>query len=179
MIVSANGVRTLGAPQSFEVKPVANLPAGTDLNAVAAFQQEVAGLRRRAAAAGQEINRVRDELRHMRAAVAATPKADPALFGRIDAANVRLAELNRRLNGDPARQRLNEATAPSISGRVWSAMSAWETRQMPTATQRRDVEIATTELASLSRDLQALVSDEVAKLRAALDAAGAPWTPRR
>jgi hypothetical protein len=179
-IVSANGVRTVGRAQSFEVKPVNTLPAGTDLTAVAAFQQEVAELRRRAAAAGQTIERVRDELRHMRAALLATPKADAALYRRIDEANATLAGLGRRLDGDAARQRLNEPDALSISGRVWSAMNTWETRQMPTATQRRGVEIARAELTTLSRDLEALVTGELVKLRAELDAAGAPpWTPRR
>jgi hypothetical protein len=73
----------------------------------------------------------------MRAAMLVTPKADQALFGRIDAANATLAGLTRRLNGDPARQRLNESDRPSIGDRVYSGMSTWETRQMPTATQRR------------------------------------------
>ena len=75
--------------------------------------------------------------------------------------------------------RLSEPDAPSIAGRVFSAMSAWETRQMPTATQRRDAELAGAALATLSRDLEALVSGPLGALRAALDAAGAPWTPRR
>ena len=112
MMVSASGLRTLGTPQSFDVKPVNNLPAGTDVAAVAKFQQEVADLRRRAAGTAAEITRLQDELRHMRAALLATPKADPALFTRIDSANKALAELTRRLNGDPARQRLNESASP-------------------------------------------------------------------
>lgn len=59
-------------------------------------------------------------------------------------------------------------------------MSVFETRQQPpTATQRRDVEIARADLAALSRDLDALMKGEIAQLRAALEAAGAPWTPRR
>jgi photosystem II stability/assembly factor-like uncharacterized protein len=178
-VASPSGLRTVGAPQSFEVKPVNNLPQGTNVTEVAAFQEQVSELRRRTAAAGENINRISDELRHMRAAVLVTPKADPALVGRIDAANVTLAGLTRRLYGDPARQRLNESDLPSIAGRVSSGMSTWENRQMPTATQRRDVEIATSELATLTRDVEALVVGEIAKLRAALEAAGAPWTPRR
>ena len=179
VIVSVGDVRTVGSPQSFEVKPVNTVAPGTDPAAVAAFQQEVAGLRRRAAAASREIGRVRDELRHMRAALVATPRADAALFRQLDDVNRALAGLSRRLDGDPVRGRLSESDAPSISGRVSSAMSAWETRQMPTATQRRDAEIAGAELATLSRDVEALVSGPLAALRAALEAAGAPWTPRR
>jgi photosystem II stability/assembly factor-like uncharacterized protein len=179
LVVSASGARALGAPQSFEVKPTPNLPQGTDFTAVAAFQQEVADLRRRTASVTTEVGRVRDELRHMRAALPAAPKADPALFGRVDAAAATLADLSRRLSGDPARQRLSEPDTPSISARVGAAMSALDTTQMPTATQRRGLEIAASELDALVKDLDALKSGELARLRAALDAAGAPWTPGR
>ena len=178
-IVSQSGVRTLGAPQTFEVKPVRNVPAGTDFTAVVAFQSEVAELRRRTAALGAEIGRIGDDLRHMRAAVVAAPKADPALFRQLDEVNAAVAGLTRRLFGDPVRGRLNESAAPSIAGRVGSAMSSFETRLMPTATQRRDAELARTELEALSRDHETLRSGPLVKLRAALDAAGAPWTPRR
>jgi hypothetical protein len=179
MIVSAAGARAVGAPQSFEVKAVPNLPPGTDPAAVAAFQQQVAELRRRAAGTGAEIGRVRDELRHMRTALVAAPRAEPALFARIDAASAAAAGLARRLNGDPARQRLNEPDRPSIGARIRAAMSTWDTRQMPTATHRRDAEIAGAELTTLAGELDGLVAGELAKLRAALEAAGAPWTPRR
>ena len=50
---------------------------------------------------------------------------------------------------------------------------------MPTATQRSDVEIAGAELAALSKEFAALRAGELAAIRAALEAAGAPWTPRR
>jgi photosystem II stability/assembly factor-like uncharacterized protein len=179
MLVSREGVRTLGGPQSFDVKPVQNLPETTDFAAVAAFQEQVSDLQRRAAITGDDIARVREDLRHMRAALLVTPKADPSLFGRLDAAGARLATLARRLNGDPARQRLNEPDTASISSRIRAAMSTFDTRQLPTGTQRRAVEIASAELAELSRDLEGLVTGEIAQLHAALQAAGAPGLPRR
>jgi len=179
MILSAGGARTVGKPQAFEVKAVENLPEGTDVKAVAAFQQQVADLRRRVAGLGEELNRARDQLRRMRAALVAAPKAEPALFVRLAAADKAVAELRRRLEGDPVRARLNESDVASIGGRVNAAMAVFDTRQMPTATQRRDVEIATSELGTLSRDFDALMSGEMIKLRDALEAAGAPWTPGR
>lgn len=179
MLVSKDGVRPLGGPQSFDVKPVQNLPETTDFAAVAAFQEQAADLRRRAAITGADIARVREDLRHMRAALLVTPKADPSLFGRVDAAEAGLATLARRLNGDPARQRLNEPDTASISSRIWAVMGTLDTRQLPTGTQRRAVESASADLAALSRDLEELVSGEIARLRAALQAAGAPGIPRR
>jgi hypothetical protein len=180
LVVSASGVRRLGTPRSFEVKPVPTAPSGTDFVAVAAFQQQTAELRRQVAGAEAEISGAREQLRHMRAALLQAPRANPALFARMDSVTRALAGLELRLSGDPARQALNESDAPSISGRVGQVMNGhWETRQTPTATQRRDLEIAAAGFETLARDLKGLIGGELARLEADLEAAGAPWTPGR
>ena len=85
------------------------------------------------------------------------PGAYSALYSRLDAVGQAVAEFERRLNGDPARQKLSEPETLSIGGRVGrSGTTTGQTRQMPTATQRRDLEIATAGLDALERDLQAL-----------------------
>jgi hypothetical protein len=180
MVVSASGVRRLGTAQSFEVKPVPNAPAGTDFIAVAAFQQQAAELQRRIGGAGAALGRVGEQLRHMRAALVQTPRADPALYARIDSVGRSLAAFELLLSGHPARQRLSESEAPSIRERVGQVIGGhWETRQMPTATMRRDIGIATASFEALMRDLTTLLDGDLARLEADLEAAGAPWTPRR
>ena len=162
------------------MKPVTNVPSGIDFVAVAAFQQQAADLVRRVGGAGAELGRVRDQLRHMRAALVQTPKAEPALYARIDSVTRSIAELEVRLNGHPARQRLSESEAPSIGERVGMVTGGhWQTRQMPTATMRRDLEIATTAIGALERELAAVLAGDLSRLEAALQAAGAPWTPGR
>lgn len=180
MVVSANGVRRVGAAQSFEVKPVPTAPGGTDFAAVAAFQQQTAELRRQVAAAEERIAAARVQLRHMRAALLQAPRAQEDLFARMESVTRTLGALSHRLSGDPARQALNESDTPSISGRVGEVMGGhWETRQTPTATQRRDIEIARDALGVLTRDLKALIETDLARLKTDLEAAGAPWTPGR
>jgi hypothetical protein len=180
VLVSASGARSLGAAQSFEVKPVPNLPPGTDPAVVAAFQGETAEAGRRLSSASAELGRIKDQLRQMRATLGETPKADLALYTRLDAVGQTVAELERRLYGDPARQTLSEPDAPSIGDRVGAIRDGhWRTRQMPTATQRRDLEIATAGLDALERDLKALIAGDLAKLEEAFAAAGAPWIPGR
>ncbi|HKV13260.1 MAG TPA: hypothetical protein VJ725_34285 [Thermoanaerobaculia bacterium] len=116
----------------------------------------------------------------MRATLVETPKADLALYTRLDAVGKTVAELEQRFNGDPARQKLSEPETPSIGDRIGTIRDGhWQTRQMPTATQRRDLEIATAGLDALERDLQALIAGDLAKLEEAFAAAGAPWTPGR
>src|SRR5215203_1557034 len=180
VVVSASGARSLGAAQSFEVKPVPNLPPGTDPAAVAAFQAETAEAARRLSSAVAELGRVKNQLRQMRATLGETPSADLALYARLDAVGQSVAELERRLQGDPARQNLSEPDTPSIGERVGAIRYGhWLTRQMPTATQRRSLEIATAGLDTVERDLKALVAGDLAKLEEAFAAAGAPWTPGR
>ncbi len=180
MIVSASGVRSLAGPQSFDVKPVPNLAPGTDPQAVAAFQERTAEALRRVSSASAELDELKDQLKHMRATLAETPKADPALYAQLDAVNVAVAGLKQRLEGDPARQKLSESTAPSIGDRVSGVKDGhWETRQMPTATQARDIEIAEAGLGVLERDLKTLIAGDFARLEEAFTVAGAPWTPGR
>jgi len=180
LVVSSSGVRRLGQAQGFEVKPVPNALPGTDYQAVAAFQQETAELMRRVQGVGAELNRARDRIRHLQAALDRTPRASPALQSRIDSVTRRLAELETGLNGDAVRQRLDESVSPGVRGRVGEVIGGhWDTRQAPTATHRQNIAIARTGFDALARALAALLDGDVARLEADLEAAGAPWTPGR
>lgn len=179
VLVSASGVRELGAAQGFEVKSVPNVRGNVDLVAAAAFQGRVAELARRLAITESETGQLHGELRRVRATLIATPRAAPALHAQLDSIMASLAGFERRLSGDPARARLNQSNERSISERVWTATSTFGTRLPATATQREQAELAEGELAAVAREWRAFVDGDVARLRAALEAAGAPWTPGR
>ncbi len=175
--VSDAGVEELGSPQSFTLKPTPGAP-GTDFVAVAEFQRETAGLQRQVQAAGAELDRQRDRLRYMRAALQRTPGADLTLYQRIDALDSGFEILSRRLRGDPVRGSLDESRVPGISGRVGSVAGGhWNTRQRPTATMRSNLEIARGDFQEFAVELADLISGPLAELEEALAAAGAPWTP--
>ena len=150
-----------------------------DVVAAAAFQERVAELARRLAITESEIGQLHGELRRVRATLIATPRAAPALHAQLDSIMASLAGFERRLSGDPARARLNQSNERSISERVWTATSTFGTRLPATATQREQAELAEGELAAVAREWRAFVDGDVARLRAALEAAGAPWTPGR
>jgi photosystem II stability/assembly factor-like uncharacterized protein len=177
LVVSGAGVRTLGSAQTFTVKPLMNVRA--DFAAVAAFQAEVAELRRQLSATNAEIDRLRQLLRHARVALVAAPRAEPTLLPRADSIEAAVSAIARRLSGDPARQRLSQSDVPSVASRINDAASSWDNRQLPTQTQRAGVAWSTGELAAIRRDLRALVTGDLARFEAALEAAGAPWTPGR
>ncbi|MEJ2583902.1 MAG: hypothetical protein P8Z38_02300 [Robiginitalea sp.] len=108
-----------------------------------------------------------------------TPKATSELFTRINRLEKDLSGLRMRLSGDPARRRLNEAAVPSISARVGQVVYGhWETRQMPTGTHKKNLEIARGDFESFRADLNSFIED-LESLEAALEKAGAPYTPGR
>lgn len=179
-MATADGFRSIGEAQEFEVKPVPTAPPGTDFAAVADFQFRVSELAREMAGAGAEIGRVRDRLRHMRAALVQTPKADPSLFSRMDEISGRLEAMNLQFSGDPIRGQWNMPSVPSIRGRVgYVQYGHWDTRQEPTQTQLASIEIAEGEYAAFIGGLRNLVEVELPRLETDLAAAGAPWTPGR
>ncbi len=179
-LVTATGVDTVGEAQSFTVKPVPNIDAGTDFGAAAAFQAETADLLRRARGAAAEIGRARDRLRHMRAALDETPAAGAELYARLDDVGARLDDIATRLQGDRIRGRLNEPSTPSIVGRLGQiAGGHWGTRQEPTATQRASFAVAQAEFGTAAAALRTLLEQDLAMLEAELEEAGAPWTPGR
>jgi hypothetical protein len=178
ILVTSDGASPLGGSARFEVKPVPTAPAGTDFIAVAAFQLRTSELQRRINGINGEVGRVRERLRHMRAALLRTPRADAALLPRMDRFEALLNALTLRLQGDPIRGSLNESSVPSISNRVGNVVGGhWETRQAPTATQRQNIEIAERDFDSLSTELAGLIDGELMAIERALAAAGAPWSP--
>ncbi len=180
-LLSRAGVEPLAEPRELTVEALPSFSLEhPDFQAVAAFQRRTSDLLRTARGAAKEIDRAEDRLRHLRAALDATPGAEPALCGRLDAIGGALAGMRLRLQRDAIRDRLHEASAPTILDRLGQVASGhWRTRQAPTATMRASVEIAAGELAGLVPELARLLASDLPALEAELEAAGAPWTPGR
>jgi len=172
--LDGNQVLPLGKPQSFNVKAVRDAAEGVDYTEVASYQQKTSMLMRQVTNASEELKRTRDLLAHMKAAAVMAPQAAASLFARLDDFGVELSQLEARLTGDKIRAGLDESALPSIVGRAYNAANTWSTTQAPTATQKADFEIAKTEFAAFSDDLEALLSGQLVQLEADLKAAGAP-----
>jgi len=174
LALAGEQVLPLGQAQQFSVKPVRSAPTDSSYGEVARYQQAAADLSRKIVHAGEELARTRDLLRHMQAAAVEAPAAATSLFTRLDAFDAALNMLETRLSGDRVRERLSESSSPSISERAANAANSLRTTHMITATQKTDLEIAGTDFSDFAADLQSLLSKDLAKLEADLEAAGAP-----
>ncbi len=180
MYMLKNGdLRQVGTPQQFKLKPTPNSPSDIDFKEVAKFQQRTSGLLKDMYAASSKIREVGNRIRYMKAALLETPKANAALFAGLKPLETKLAEFRQRLYGHPIKNKLNEATEPSIMSRAGSvAYGHWETRQLPTETQKENIRIAEMDFNSFKTDMKAYTT-ELIQYEAKLEAAGAPYTPGR
>ncbi len=171
----------LGEPQEFSIEPLDNqsLPAAEPAEALS-FARRTADLHRRLQAAEAELEAAGEKLDYLEKAIFETPAAPTGLLTRIRAAERRIAELEAELSGDAIRSRLREPRQPSITGRVGSIVYGhWGNRSGPTATHRRELEVAAEAWARLAPGLRELIERELPEIERALEEAGAPWTPGR
>ena len=168
-----------GARQEFSVKAVPTSPIGTNFSEVADFQQKTSELSRQISSANRKMAEVGESIRHMKAALMETPNATSELFQQAEALQNKLTSLRTRLTGDRIRGGMSESTEPSISARVGQVIYGhWGTRQSPTETYLRNIEIAEMDFEIFRTDLQDYL-EELELYEERIEEAGAPWTPGR
>ena len=173
-------LEALGEPQSFVVKSLGLESLESDRQALFDFQQSAAALLRAVLASEQILNEGADSLGAMKAALVATPGVDrPTLGQRLRDLERRLADLRRELAGDSTIRSRNEPVPPAILQRAQRAASGvWGSTASPTATHRRQLEVARDAFEDLSGEIDAWLSG-LEGVGEDLEAAGAPWTPGR
>lgn len=178
LYVMNNGkLESQGAKQDFNVKPV--YPTNINYEEMAAFKKQTSDLSRKTSSAASQLSEAGDKLRFIKAALTKTPNATPDLFAQLTALNATLFNLSNTLMGDRVLQSKDQSTSPSIMNRVGTVIYGhWSTTEPPTATYRRNIEIAQTEFDQYLKDASAFFI-ELADFEVKLEKAGAPYTPNR
>jgi photosystem II stability/assembly factor-like uncharacterized protein len=177
-----DGVLTaLGEPQVFPVEPASTptLPV-QDRAAVTAFYRKAADLQRAVMGSMQVVNETLQQLALLRRALDETPGADPALRQETVTLEYRARDLQEELTGDQTIASRSESAPPAISDRVQNMVgNMYQTLYGPTATHRRDYQIAAEAFGAWLPRLRQLVDADMKVLQARAEAAGTPWTPGR
>ncbi|MFT4605710.1 MAG: hypothetical protein ACI9W4_002454, partial [Rhodothermales bacterium] len=175
VVLDSDGARTVGDEASFNLKAL--FPG--DHAATMASQADARELIRRIEVANSELGEFSNRIRHMRAALLLAPGADAAVFQQVDALEGALTSLRTSLSGDRVRGQLNETSSPSIRSRVNRAVgSMFGTTQAPTQTQLHGLELGRAAFDSFKNQVGAFRT-QMGAAEAALESAGAPWTPGR
>ena len=126
-----------------------------------------------AAGAAEEALR---NLSFVRKALVDAPKADAKLLEQARAIETGIQAAMRELVGDQTVARRSEARLPSLMERVSTQVGS---TGPITKTVLRDYEIAADGFGAVLERLRGLIERDLRALGAAMEAAGAPWTPGR
>jgi photosystem II stability/assembly factor-like uncharacterized protein len=170
----------MGEPQLFETIPLAwaSLPSpnyGEQLQ----FQQKASRLLRAALGAAAVVEDVKERLRYINKSLLDTAAAGPELPARAREIELKLADIDLRLNGDRIAAKYQEPTLPSILDRIDRITEGFWSTAKTTTTHLRQYEIAAEEFAEVYESLKALLEVDLKALEQEMDRAGAPWTPGR
>ncbi len=151
-----------------------------DRSTLVSFQEKVSRLQRAVMGAVESANALKTNVAAMRRALYETPGASTELINTATAIQKRNEDILRELRGDVVLRAHDENTGPSISERVMEIVSGQRmSTALPTQTQLKDYEIASSQFTTVLAQLKSLASGDVKKLEDALEAAGAPYTPGR
>ncbi|MBI5601390.1 MAG: hypothetical protein HY944_07460, partial [Gemmatimonadetes bacterium] len=171
-------VTPIGARQTIEVL---NDPAGTvtmaDHAARARLMTRQQQLQRQVGGALELATATQARLDAMKRAADQAPAVPASVQADVRAAIKVNEGILEALRGDAILGGRNEATPPSISSRV--SVDMGRTLGAPTNTMIRDLDIAESQFASQRTALRTLVQETIPKIEAALEKAGAPYTPGR
>jgi photosystem II stability/assembly factor-like uncharacterized protein len=179
MAKRVDGVTTpLAAPQKFDVymldSTLTQRPA-----AVIAFAQKVSGLQRAMTGANSLVDELSTRVQSLERAVDETPSASAKLSSDVRALGRTLRDMRESLNGDPTLSRRQEATPPSLLGRMQVLAQGTRSLDAATATQQHQYDIVAGEYTKIQTRLRAIVDTELKSVEAAAETAGVPWTSGR
>jgi len=166
--------------QTVRAVPLSEGPLSPQSRAqIAEFHQQTSRLQRAAMGANGALGEAENRLGLLRRAIDATPRAPAELAGRAQAMAVRLRDLRIEFSGDNTLSSRAEPLPPSVMGRVQRIVrGTWSQTGSPTATHRASYAAASAEFGEFLPKLRAVV-EEMRRLGADAEAAGAPWTPGR
>ena len=173
----------LGAPITFAV--VDADPPGSRRNprnaTVLASELRNAELERAALGAAAWLNDLEERLRFLKRAIDESARADSALVSRVRALQVRVLDVQERLNGDPTRGRRNESSPTGLLGRLQNALaqSRGSTLEAPTGAQLAQLDIVRAAISGILAEIRQLADVDVKAVESAAEAAGIPWTAGR
>jgi photosystem II stability/assembly factor-like uncharacterized protein len=177
-----DGVTTaFGEPQTFQVESLGlQTLKAADAAELLAFERKTARLQRAVLGAIDAAEEAQEHLKAVKKAIDDTPAADAKLATEARRIDRALDDLLVSLRGDRVMARHNEPTPMSTQERVQAIVyTQWSTTVAPTGTSRKAYATAADAFEQELATLRTLVGTDLPALEAAMEKAGAPWTPGR
>jgi hypothetical protein len=149
--------------------------------AVLATELRNADLERTAFGMAAYLGDLDGQLRFLRRAIDESARADSALIRQVRALQIKVTDVQERLNGDPTRGRRNENAPNGLLTKLAIALgqSRGATLEAPTVAQQAQIDIVRAALGGILAEMRQISDVDVRALETAAERAGIPWTAGR
>lgn len=170
-------VTQLQEPQSFEVVQLREGALdGATADEAAAFWQEIANVQRVASAVNQALASTIGKVTTLQTALERSAAVPGELEAKLATIRKQVDALDKTLNGLKSKNSIGDVNERTISSRISvAAIGTARSTYGPTATHRRSLEIAKTQLSEVKATLSELMDSTIPAFEKELSAAGAPW----
>jgi len=149
---------------------------GASLEEVAAFWKEVASMQTALSAINRSISASKKKVKAMKIALERSESANPELYQKLQSARNELLSIDKQLNGSPARSKVGEKDATSISRRIFVArMGTRNSTYGPTPMHKRNMEIAKKQYKAIKAKYEKIKKETIPQLERELVKVGAPY----
>jgi photosystem II stability/assembly factor-like uncharacterized protein len=173
-------VSDLGQRQTFEVVSIREptLPGSTQEQRVI-FETQIDELIRASGGTVSAIDEIVAEIDAIKE-VLERSTADASLYEIANSLKQRITAQRERLTGNETREIFKDQAAVTLGERIWHArFDPSSSAYGPTPEQRESLQIGRALYDDVTGQLSALIDDEYAGFKEALDVARVPWTPGR
>ena len=170
------GLKLLSSAQTFEVKPLAKgaLPA-KPTSEIDDFREMYQDFQQDLTATNTVLGRSIEKVDAMKRAFDEAERPTDALATKIQNIKNQVQELNKQMNGSPARNEIGEKTPPSPQDGSFIGLVALRNTYGPTGNQKAAMLRAKNQLEQIKTELRGLTKSAIPAIEAELKAAGAPW----
>ena len=167
---------TLNPPVHFEVVPLREgALQGSSHAEAAAFWRSYEDSVRNSSAVNRSLRTELARVEAMKKALSRATTAPGDLDERLNRLRTKLQDLEDELFGNRAKRQVGEKTSPNVGSRLFAVeLGVYHSTYGPTATLRKTLEIANSQLRQIKSDLEEARA-EAAALGEDLLRAGAPW----
>ena len=181
MLATDGKSESLSEPVSFEVESIIDpaLPA-QDRAEVLSFLKKVADASNTNNAIRVSLTEYIQEVESVQNMLNRTDKTTDELRAMARSLELKLKELDLKINGDSTKRLYAVDSVPTAASRINNVLfGASNSSHGPTETHRQQFEIAEKQLTELAAELQLFFEEHLVPFRTVLDEAGVPWTKGR
>lgn len=167
-------------PQSFKTAPLNEyVLAVADKAALDEFNKKVGDLARAMSGANAYRAELAAKIPYLKQAVLSGANVPLNTYEQVIAIQLKLDEINRKMNGDNLRARYEGVAPPSLRGRIdMITGTLWSTTAAPTETFKASYNLVAENFEAVLNSLKAVKAD-IEKIEAVLEKHKAPYTPGR